>query len=1523
MKKVLLCSVLVIAGMTGGSAQQVGPNVNVAAGTEDILTGDPCLQRQNEPAIAVSTRNSDHMLAAMNDYRTVCLANDPAPEETSGAQPPPEAWLGVAFSQDRGRTWYSGLLPGSPYDTSTVGRSSPLFGHTAGSDPVLVPAPHGRFYLGGLVFDRDGISKIFVARYTDRNAVEGGETIHYDFARVVARGSQTAQGRFTDKPSIGVSAGEGSTFTASSSARRKGKTPVVPGCERVYIAYTVFEGGESDGKFRSSIWFSYSASCGDSWAPPTKISAPYEVGSTVAGIRNQGTAMAIDPATGHIYVAWRTFDPHGYVIVRSTDGGQTFSKPTPIDGGSPVRAYDQSTITVTPGPPTFRTNAYPTLLSHAGRLLAAWQERVDIDPASLGFGRPSEAGSPRVVLTMGTLSPGGTIDWTPRRAVDLGDIGLAAEGMRCEQEIPESGTVPETVCRDTGQQVMPHLAARENQLALLYYEARGAPDPVTGFASGVDRQVDARVAIFDSASLDPSTGLPMLVNTVQVSRYTIDSATGRIVGHPSAPPPHQRVSYANAPLYRGGLAPFIGDYLHLIPLRPDGSGPGFRAIWTDNRDVVFPADWNFANYTVPGTAEPACNPASRNANPYTAEVATGLVVGSRGNFKQLVNSAGDPLQRAFTVYAENHTAQDIAVEMFFGQVDSGVVVSFEQFSSVTSVKMLILANSSLARTAFLSGPATGSVRVDVRQIDPKTEAVVDGGLFASVTLNGDPTNPLVGGAEGNVGLADTETHNPQLGSPQLGSPQLGSPQLGSPQIGSPQIGSPQIGSPQIGSPQIGSAGEPTDLSLTVTNAGNTASSVNFLAGLANAPDLAASGHLFQVILFRTHWVPTASGCNLGAAPQQQVIFVSPQLGSPQLGSPQLGSPQLGSPQLGSPQLGSPQLGSALLAASAVSIAPADPSPDAHDGTIHGQLPNDAVTLAVRIIHPETEADPAAVHTPQEFLDAVAVAVQAQAANTDETVPPETIVGSPDILAAGLGLPLVVTNTNDSGPGSLRRALLEANAASGVNTIEFDIAGAAPYTITPLSALPTITDPVVIDGTTEPDFAGTPVIVLNGSAAGIGSHGLTITAGSSVIRGLVINNFSGAGIRVTTNGSNVVEGNYIGTDVTGALDQGNGSNGIHIIDAAANVIGGTAPSARNVISGNNGEGVRIDGANATGNVIEGNYIGTSASGTGALGNSLSGVYIRRAPDNFVTGNVISGNLGFAGIAICGNAVFCGGGDVGTPGNNAPLNKIRGNLVGTNAAGSAGLGNSGRGVSIDGAPSTVVGGLYPSERNIISANGLYGVVIFASGATGNLVRGNFIGTDAAGTAALGNLLDGVRIDAPNNTVGGTTLATAQNRIASNGGRGISVVSNTSTGNLLRFNRIYSNGSLGIDLGADDVTANDTGDGDSGPNDLQNFPVLTQATSDGAGGVTIQGSLNSTANTQFDIDFFHSPACDPSSHGEGQTWFATYTNASDGVGNINIIAGLGGVGVPVDSFITAVATSPANNTSEFSNCVQAVVP
>jgi uncharacterized repeat protein (TIGR01451 family) len=587
-----------------------------------------------------------------------------------------------------------------------------------------------------------------------------------------------------------------------------------------------------------------------------------------------------------------------------------------------------------------------------------------------------------------------------------------------------------------------------------------------------------------------------------------------------------------------------------------------------------------------------------------------------------------------------------------------------------------------------------------------------------------------------------------------------------------------------------------------------------------------------------------------------------------------------------------------------------------------------------------------------------------------------------------GATFTVTNANNSGPGSLRQAILDANATVSTQTIAFNIPGSGVHTITPLSALPPITDAVIIDGTTQPGFAGAPIIELNGASVGSLGSGLVITAGNSRVRGLVINRFRG-GIDLSQNGGNAIAGNYIGTDASGNVAIGNIFIGISISGGSNNTIGGTTPSDRNVISGNGTQGPGFEGIrifNSSGNKVEGNFIGTNAAGTAAIPNSGAGVIIgfggspAAALDNIIGGtvagtrNIISGN-NFGGVEIydggsTGNQIqgnFIGtdvtgnnaisnrangirleapnniiGGSATGAGNvisgnlsrgiiisgNAAGNQVQGNFIGTNAAGMAALKNGFDGLTVAApASNNVIGGTTPAARNVISGNDIAGISIESIGtptgnASGNIVQGNYIGVAADGTTPLGNTAGtqtgwGVVIlrSASNNLIGGAAPGAA-NLIAFNAGPGVAVSGgNVPTGNQIIGNAIFANGALGIDLNSDGVTANDAGDADTGPNNLQNFPVLTSATPSG-GNTVVQGMLQSTILTTFNIQFFANLSCDLSGNGEGQIFLGSTSVTTDGQGNAPFNATLPTPTTP-GQVVTATATDETNNTSEFSQC------
>ncbi|UCG89141.1 MAG: Calx-beta domain-containing protein, partial [Gemmatimonadota bacterium] len=363
----------------------------------------------------------------------------------------------------------------------------------------------------------------------------------------------------------------------------------------------------------------------------------------------------------------------------------------------------------------------------------------------------------------------------------------------------------------------------------------------------------------------------------------------------------------------------------------------------------------------------------------------------------------------------------------------------------------------------------------------------------------------------------------------------------------------------------------------------------------------------------------------------------------------------------------------------------------------------------------------------------------------------------------------------------------------------------------------------------------------------------------------------------------------------------------------NIIGGLTPAARNIISANS-EGISMWN-DASNNRVVGNFIGTDVTGTSGLGNNIEGVVLSDGASHNIIGgltpaarNIISANG--EGIAVWGEA---------------SNNHIVGNYIGTDVTGTSGIGNDLSGVRlIDGTSGNWIGGRRRGAGNVISGSLRYGVMIMG-GASQNHVQGNYIGTQADGTSPLGNGRHGVLVStgASDNTIGGIHVRPGLcngpcNTIAFNGPPdtgwdGVRVFSGT--GNMVIGNAVYSNAGLGIDLGDNGVTINDPGDIDEGPNNLQNFPLLTAAS---GWRLRIEGTLNSTPETDFRLQFFANSDCDPSGHGEGDTYLGTRWVHTDAGGNASFSFRLWRR-VSSGSFITATATDSDNNTSEFSACVE----
>ena len=481
--------------------------------------------------------------------------------------------------------------------------------------------------------------------------------------------------------------------------------------------------------------------------------------------------------------------------------------------------------------------------------------------------------------------------------------------------------------------------------------------------------------------------------------------------------------------------------------------------------------------------------------------------------------------------------------------------------------------------------------------------------------------------------------------------------------------------------------------------------------------------------------------------------------------------------------------------------------------------------------------------------------------------------------------------------------------------------------------------------------------------------------NTIVRNIIVQN-TGNGILAPSNG-NIIKGNKIGADGAQNLGNGGVGIAIgvsnNLVGAATGITPGGGPCAAdcNLISGNGGDGISVSGIS---NLVQGNFIGVSSDGTAALPNHNNGI-TARGSDHTIAGNLISGN-GVAGPNNTGDGIFLGtgakgniirgniiganlagtaalgnlgagiradyanqniiGGDPGDPlpgrcdgdcnlivGNSAGItiarstrgaNHVIGNFIGMDVNGSAKLPNQGDGVWVEGINNTIA-------NNLISGNAgqgihVYGVVVGSSTANTNTIQSNLIGVARDGITDMGNGGHGVWIyKSTNNIVGGTGYDVV-NTIAFNRGKGVVVSKewNATIGNRILGNAIHSNSSLGLDLNDDGVTQNDGTDADTGPNNLQNYPVLSGVTMN-APNVTLSGTLTSTVSTAFRLEFYANDTCDPSGYGEGKYYLGSADVTTNGSGRADFAVTL--FNALSKHTFTATATDPDGNTSEFSMC------
>ncbi len=498
-----------------------------------------------------------------------------------------------------------------------------------------------------------------------------------------------------------------------------------------------------------------------------------------------------------------------------------------------------------------------------------------------------------------------------------------------------------------------------------------------------------------------------------------------------------------------------------------------------------------------------------------------------------------------------------------------------------------------------------------------------------------------------------------------------------------------------------------------------------------------------------------------------------------------------------------------------------------------------------------------------FFDDVSLAQSSAATSSDpaQTGPTYTVNSAAD---PGDGTCTVADCT-------LREAITAANDGDVPATIKFSI-GTGAATISPVFPLPAIGETTTIDGTTQPGFLATPLITIDGTEMDGVSDGLVLEAPNSAVRGIAVNHFPGIGIHVLNSAGEVIAGNFVGVGASGATAAANSGDGIRVENSTDVTVGGSTAADRNVVGANGGHGIFLD--SATSSTVRGNYSGIGAFGGTAIANAIDGIAVDGGSGNTIVGNVASGNTS-QGISLFG---------VSNPTTTG--NVVRGNIVGTDAFRDTGIPNGGDGIRVANGNGNTIGGTGAGEGNFVHANGVDGVHLI--GGSQNVVLGNsIVGNGGAGV--------GIEAKAPKNQVGGTD-AGAGNTIDANGGAGVSVFS---SGNAILGNSIDANGGVGIDL--------------NGVGNALQPPPLIAAVRAAPGTLSVIGKFLAPGGT-YRIEYFLSNACGA----EGVSFVGSSQAVVNAGGEIALTAQIAVPRQLPGSFLTATATSSANNTSAFSRCV-----
>jgi len=878
-----------------------GRNVNMLSGY-DPTTNEPYDingQRQNEPSIAVSTRNPLHLIAGANDWQPLDM--DIVGEELPGVHQEvaaADAWMGIFTSTDGGESWKNRLLPGSLVDDSPESLASPIYGYEAAADPVWRAGAAGIFFGTGITFNRGqrGLGALFVARYIDRNNREGGDPIRYIDTKVIDIGNA---GHFIDKCWLVVDVPRPTEVTTLSPVTLP-NGDIVPRMN-VFVVYTSFM-GDTEEDVHGKLMISVSHDSGQTWTEPSQI--------TDAGQPYQAATLAIDPRNGRLHLAWRRFakDEHTDAIMMLSEKtpkdveeiGYTheklkFTKPIIVQEITP---FDQPTAET-----MFRTNTYPSMtVDHNGIVYLAYAMRNEFDYS-------------RIHVSV----------WDSDN-----DLWYGPTEICLTDNLPEDPTGVRL-----SHMFMPTIRYGAGKITLAWYDQRWDISGVYSYYINDAYPLLWRHTIdVRAAQSDPSPNLDFS-ESIQVSKYPwllLADESGVPTGAMQL-----KHFFPGLEIFQQGTRGFIGDYIDLAPsppFIPDGEGgwsyntgiqstgiqntriqtetavnPVFHVAWADNRDV----SGDLTGFNPPNDPEVPClDPGqtnSRNQNIYTSRLTRGIIAGSPGNTKKL------NIKRAFVVFVKNTTPFEKYVDLTITSND-GATANFVE----RGVEYGVLSNvyippfSTTSRTVSVDDNVDWHASVTINVFDSLTQTPL-----AQVTLNPDPTNPeVLEDPDGNIIDEDTETHTPHVGAyhviewnydlanPHVGAPHVGAwapsanddwvtPHVGAPHVGAPHVGAPHVGAPHVGAvniiaPHVGAThlydDIPADSSMTdvyvgVENVGNTTSSYS----ISTLPVEIPAGILVQLLVYRVHKTPSADGCDPIFEEHHELISsITPHVGATPLGT---------------------------------------------------------------------------------------------------------------------------------------------------------------------------------------------------------------------------------------------------------------------------------------------------------------------------------------------------------------------------------------------------------------------------------------------------------------------------------------------------------------------------------------------------------------------------------------------------------------------------------------------------------------